>query len=218
MGPPETNENDRIVRRSFFEMHARRCSKLDLAKSHAVGARLRVAMAKYRRRDSVGLPKSARERFVCLVTGVESDGRDRDLRRQKPLSGPLEAQPAVHLERRFADHASKHAVKMKGRKCGGLGERRKVERVVEGSRDVDDRPLHRDFVERSGVCFHLTESSPPRGPCLTPLAIFVFAFGPSCRSSASHGVHGIHHPLPSLLVCGRGVGTLKPNLVKNGVR
>jgi hypothetical protein len=67
------------------------------------------------RRGAIPDAKRPCERLVCFVAGVERDLRDRPVVGQHLPRRPLHPQPPDQLERRLADHAAEHAVKVERR-------------------------------------------------------------------------------------------------------
>lgn len=135
-----------------LNVHARRRSELGLPGARTT--RCTCLCAKRRRRRAIGLVKRPGEGLVRLVACVEGNARDGKPRRQKLPRRALEAQAPVHLDRRFAQHASEHAVKVERRQCARSGERRHVQRVVETVADGIHRPLHRRLVEGPRLLLH----------------------------------------------------------------
>ena len=91
-----------------------------------------------------------------VVACVDGNRRHRGFFFEQAKRSALQAQAAVELERRFADHAAKYAMKMKSRQRRATRQPFQVERLVETCDHPFDRALHGELVE--GLCFRLHES------------------------------------------------------------
>ncbi len=89
-----------------------------------------------------------------LESGVERDSADPPIRVLEAPCCTLEPKASDHLHRRFASHAAKDTMEMKGRQTRVPRETVELERFVEPNRDVVDGPLNGSRVERSCRRFH----------------------------------------------------------------
>lgn len=118
-----------------------------------------------------------------FVTGIESDFSDRWLFVAQSPRRALQPKPARELERRFADHAAKHAVEMEGRQTREPRQRTQFERIVEVPGDVFDSRLNGSSVEGAGVRLHSPITLRRReSRCLISVAVSCSSVGPSGRS------------------------------------
>jgi hypothetical protein len=97
----------------------------------------------------------SRERFVRLVTGVESDLGDCPRFVAQPPRRALEPEPPRQFERRLANHPAEDAMEVKGRETREARQCLQFERIVEVLDDVLDCSLHGSHIEGAGVGPHL---------------------------------------------------------------
>jgi hypothetical protein len=84
---------------------------------------------------------------VCLVSGIEGDGRDRRIAVEQRPCGALQAEPAMQLERRLSHHAPEDAVEMERAQRGLACQRLEVERLVQRAHHALGGALHCLLVE-----------------------------------------------------------------------
>lgn len=131
-----------------------------------------MPLSKCRWRGEEGVVERARERLVGLVSGIESDARDRRFRFYERARRPFEPEATVELLRCLSDEAAEDAVEVEWRQRGSPRERAEVERFVERSRDGLYGAQDGGLVGGSCARLHEGDPSRPAWGDLTRLAFF----------------------------------------------